>query len=85
MDSCKPVPTPAVTTPLGQDKDGKPFSEDWEYASIVGMLMYLAQTTRPDVAFAVHQCARFTHNPKHSHSVGVKKNLNIYKAQKMKA
>ena len=54
MESCKPVSTPATTTPLGQDIDGKPFSEDWEYASIVGMLMYLGQNTRPDIAFAVH-------------------------------
>ena len=29
MESCKPVSTPAVTTPLGQDIDGKPFSESW--------------------------------------------------------
>ena len=73
MESCKPVSTPAVTTPLGQDLDGKAFSEEWEYSSIVGMLMYLGQNTRPDIAFAVHQCARFTHNPKHSHAIGVKR------------
>ena len=73
MESCKVVSTSAITTPLGQDKDGKSFSEDCEYASIVGMLMYLAKNTRPDIAFAVHQCARFTHNPKHSHSVGIKR------------
>ena len=84
MESCKPVSTPAVTTPLGQDKDGKPFSEDWEYASIVGMLMYLAQNTRPDIAFAVHQCARFTHNPKHSHSVGVKRIIRYLQGTKDK-
>ena len=32
MESSKPVSTPAVTTPLGQDLDGKPFSEKWNYA-----------------------------------------------------
>ena len=84
MESCKPVSTPAITTPLGQDKDGKCFSEDWEYASIIGMLMYLAQNTRPDIAYAVHQCARFTHAPKHSHSIGVKRIIRYIQGTKDK-
>ena len=36
------------------------------------MLLYLVGSTRPDIAYAMHQCARFSHNPKHSHEVGVK-------------
>ena len=40
--------------------------------SIVGMLLYLAGSTRPDIAYAVHQCARFSHLPKASHEIGVK-------------
>ena len=84
MKSCKPVFTPAVTTPLGQDLDGKAFSEEWEYASIVGMLMYLGQNTRPDIAFAVHQCAKFMHNPKHSHAVGVKRIIRYLQGTKDK-
>ena len=35
--------------------------------------MYLCENTRPDIQFAVHQCARFTHNPKASHSVALKR------------
>jgi hypothetical protein len=35
--------------------------------------MYLANNTRPDIAFATHQCARFTHNPKKSHARAVKR------------
>jgi hypothetical protein len=31
------------------------------------MLMYLCSNSRPDIQFAVHQCARFTHYPKKSH------------------
>ena len=65
----------AHTVTLGLDKDGQRFDEEWEYASIVGMLMYLANNTRPDIAFAVHQCARFTHCPKQSHAVAVKRIL----------
>ena len=74
-DSKSTVKTPASTTPLGIDKDGDPFNESWEYPVIVGMLMFLAQNTRPDIAYAVHQCARFTHNPKDSHAIAVKRIL----------
>ena len=69
------VKTPASTTPLGLDVDGDPFDESWEYPVIIGMLLYLAQNSRPDIAFAVHQCARFTHSPKNSHAVPVKRIL----------
>ena len=82
MKSCKPVSTVAVNTPLGQDIDGKLFSEDWEYASIVGMFMYLGQTTRPDITFAVYWCTIFTHNPKHSHVVGVKRIIRYIQGTK---
>ena len=84
MESSKPVSTPAVTSALGQDIDGKSFSEKCDYASIVGMLMYLGQNTRPDIAFAVHQCARFTHSPKHSHAVAVKRIIRYLQGTKDK-
>ena len=38
----------------------------------MGMMMYLSGITQPDIEFAVHQCARFSHNPKCSHEVGIK-------------
>jgi hypothetical protein len=64
--------TPATTTALGSDTDGLPFDEPWEYASVVGMLMYLGTNSRPDIAFAVNQCARHTHNPRALHARAVK-------------
>jgi hypothetical protein len=36
------------------------------------MMLYLSTNTRPDIAFAVSQVARFSHNPKKSHAAGVK-------------
>ena len=46
--------------------------ETWNYASIVGMLLYLSTNTRTDIAFAVSQVARFTSSPKQSHASAVK-------------
>ena len=65
--------TPAESKTLGKDPNGKPFSEPWGYASVVGMLLYLSGNSRPDIAFAVNQAARFTHDPKESHAIAVKR------------
>ena len=35
-------------------------------------MLYLAGSTRPDITYAVHQCARFSHHYKRSHEVGIK-------------
>jgi hypothetical protein len=67
------------SNPLGSDLNGETFKEDWEYASVVGMLMFLANNTRPDISFATHQVARFTHNPKSSHGTAVKRIVRYLK------
>jgi len=79
MDECNPNSTPSTLDPLGPDKEGQPMDESWEYASIVGMLMYLANNTRPDIAHAVHACARYTHQPKKSHATAIKHILRYLK------
>lgn len=63
---------PAIAEALGSDPDGPPMKETWDYRSVVGMLLYLSNNSRPDIAFAVHQCARFSHAPKQSHAAAVK-------------
>ena len=62
----KPVETPAEKAALGRDVGGQDASGSINYASVVGMLLYLGHS-RPDISFAVHQCARYTHSPKQSH------------------
>jgi hypothetical protein len=73
MDSSHAISTPADIKTLGTDKNGPVFNEQWDYASAVGMLMYLATNSRPDIAFAINQCARFTHTPRASHAKAVKR------------
>ena len=72
MKDCNLKYTPAEKDPLCKDECEAPCCENWDYRSIVGMLLYLAGSTRPDIAYAMHQCARFSRNPKHSHEIGVK-------------
>jgi hypothetical protein len=59
--------TPADTSPLPKDVDGDPASGTINYASVVGMLLYLSGHSRPDLSFAVHQCARYTFAPTKRH------------------
>ena len=63
---------PAATITLGTDADGPPFDEPWGYDSVVGMLICISRNSRSDIHFAVHQCARFTHNPRSIHAESVK-------------
>jgi hypothetical protein len=60
------------STILRRDLDGEPFREKWDYRSIIGMLNFLEKSTRPEIAYAVHQCARFASNPRQSHANAIK-------------
>ena len=64
-------PTPVVKPNLKKDLDGPKRKHSWHYRSVIGMLNYLEKTTRPEIAFAVHQCARFCENPMLSHERAV--------------
>jgi hypothetical protein len=61
-----PMNTLAELAALGRDIDGKEASGCINYASISGMLLYLGHS-QPDISFATHQCARYTHASKQSH------------------
>ena len=45
MSDANDTHTPTTEAPVGANLDGLSFKEDWEYASVVGMLMYLAANT----------------------------------------
>lgn len=71
--SSKQHKTPAVSPPLHAYENGAEREEKWNYRSVIGMLTYLARNTRPDIEYAVHQCARFQLNPKKAHENAVKR------------
>jgi len=65
--------TPAATSRvLLRHADSEPHDESFNYRSVVGMLNYLTRCSRSDIAYAVHQCARFTADPKIEHSRAVR-------------
>lgn len=69
--------TPAASEPLVKDNDGEPPNGPFNYASVVGMLQYLQGHSRPDISYAVSQCARFVHSPKRSHEVALER-IGLY-------
>jgi len=56
-----------------KDENGEPQQDTFNYASVVGMLLYLLGHTRPDLAYSVSQVARFMFNPKRSHEIAIKR------------
>ena len=59
--------TPVVKLLLIKDPTDSPRQLLWNYRSIVGMLNFLSGSTRPDIAMAVHQVARFCSDPRRMH------------------
>lgn len=58
---------------LGSDPEGDPFVEEWDYRSAIGMLLFIANNTRPDIMMSVSQAARYCASPKASHGIAVKR------------
>jgi hypothetical protein len=72
--STKPQSTPAAQSiKLNRDLTGQPATDDWHYRSVVGKLNFLEKSTRADISYAVHQCARFSADPKESHATALKR------------
>ena len=63
-ENCEWIPT--------QDGDELP-SEDWQYSSILGGVLYVANTTRPDIAYSASRLTRYLKNPNQSHCRALKR------------
>jgi hypothetical protein len=68
----KTINTPSDSI-LHPNPSGSPRKESWNYRSVIGKLNFLAQITRPDISFSVHQCARFCTKPTLIHELAVKR------------
>ena len=80
MDKAHPLSTPMVVRHLDPKSDPFRHKEEGEevlgpevpYLSAIGALLYLAQCTRPDIAFAVNLLARYSSEPTRRHWNGIK-------------
>jgi len=52
------------------------------YANLIGLLMYLAIATRPDIAYAINKLAQYTSAPKLKHWTAVKRVFRYLKGTK---
>jgi hypothetical protein len=62
----KPVPA-KVSLQLHAFKDKPAFDLNFNYRSAVGKLNYLAQTTKPNIMYTMHQIAKYLSDPRQSH------------------
>ena len=51
--------------------DSPAFDNHFHYRSVIGKLNFLEKSTRSDIAYAVHQCARFSSDPRKPHGDAV--------------
>jgi hypothetical protein len=64
LESCMPRSTPAVLRFSSPDEYGAPNNASWRQSFVLDMLQRVADSTRPDIAFAVsQQGARLSANP----------------------
>ena len=73
-DNVKCLPTPISSSKLLSRHPHSPeFDGSFNYRRVIGKLLFLEKSTRPDLSYAVHQCARFSHDPKVEHGNAVKR------------
>jgi hypothetical protein len=72
LTQSRPVSTPADGA-LGKGSTDPPASGEFNYRSAIGMAMFLTNNTRLDCSMAVHQCARYSVDPRSRHEQAVKR------------
>ena len=84
MESSNPVHTSGTPNQLINDTAEDTFLEPLEktkYQAMVGSLIFLAQSTRFDIAFSVSQVARYMSKPNSQHLVAVKRIFRYLKGK----
>ena len=80
MKDSTPVKTPVSTSSkLVKATDNNEQSNQGLYQSAVGSLLYLSTRTRPDIAYAVSNVAKFCSNPSKQHWTAVKRIMHYIK------
>lgn len=86
MTTCKPSVSPSdMSQKMSVDmiNDENSIVGKVPYQEVVGSLLYLANATRPDLAFATSDMSRFNSNHAEEHWIGVKRILRYLKGTSM--
>jgi transposase InsO family protein len=76
MDGANPISTPMQPSiKLEKNPDGAQGNRSNSYARLLGELQFLANATRPDIAYAVNCLSAYTANPSLAHGSALKKIL----------
>jgi hypothetical protein len=68
-----PKQTPTASSKiLSKHPESPAFDGHFHYRSVIGKFNYLKKSARPDIAYAVHQCAQFTNDPRYEHGQALK-------------
>ena len=80
MQDCTPVNTPVdVGSKLETTTDEDEYADQQQHQSATGSLMYLAVSTRPDIAYAVGNVAKFSSKLSTKHWTALKRVLRYLK------
>ena len=80
MQDSKPVSTPAdASQKLVNAADGEECVKQQQYQSIVGSLLYLSVSSRPDITYSVSTLAKFSSQPNKQHWTALKRVLRYLK------
>ena len=61
-----------ISEVLKRDREGAPFDDSFDYRSVIEKLNHIERCTRLDIAYIVHQCARFMSEQCKTHSNAIK-------------
>ena len=72
MYDCNTRGSPTKVTPLRTNANGPHRKDQWNYAYVIGILMYLSSNSYPDIKFAIYKCAWFIDLPQASRKEAIK-------------
>ena len=82
VENCKYMHTPANSnSKLMKIREEEAFAPKCPYCELVGALMYIATCTRPDIAHAVGEVAKFCERYNKSHLTAAKRILKYLKTK----
>jgi hypothetical protein len=83
LEKCNSVSTPLdPNIMLEPNPDGNIGNRSNSFASLLGELQYIANATRPDIAYAVNRLASYTANPSLQHTMALKRILRYLNGTK---